>query len=186
MHSGGAQQFGQRSQPAQSVFVCVTGLVVRSPKHSFAAVGAARQGNSRGFQRSSLCLIVLTRALCASLVPRSAKSASALATFFANGCDAEASRSHVKTNAPRRRKFSRARRAPPARREGVGGHAPRLASASNARLAPVSGVDDERASEAQRLPNWRLTRADAGRPPIFDRPRQRGHAEEQADGADVP
>ena len=59
----------------------------RSPKHSFAAVGAARRGHSRGFQRSSLCLIALTRALCASLVPRGAKSASALATFFANGCD---------------------------------------------------------------------------------------------------
>ena len=88
MHSGGVQLFGQRSQPAQSVFFWVTGLVVRSPKHSFAAVGAARRGHSRGFQRSSLCLIVLTRALCASLVPRGAKSASALATFFANGCDA--------------------------------------------------------------------------------------------------
>ena len=33
---------------------------VRSPKHSFAAIGAARRGHSRGFQRSSLCLIVLT------------------------------------------------------------------------------------------------------------------------------
>ena len=33
---------------------------VRSPKHSFAAVGAARRGHSRGFQRSSMCLIVLT------------------------------------------------------------------------------------------------------------------------------
>ena len=86
MHSGGAQKFGQRSQPAQSVLV--TGLVVRSPKLSFAAIGAARRGHSRGFQRSSLCLIVLTRALCPSLVPRSAKSGSALATFFANGCDA--------------------------------------------------------------------------------------------------
>ena len=41
MRSGGAQQFGQRSQPAQSVFLLVTGLVGRSPKHSFAAGGAA-------------------------------------------------------------------------------------------------------------------------------------------------
>ena len=86
MHSGGVQKLGQRSQPRRANF-WVTGLVVRSPKHSFAAVGAARRGHSRGFQRSNLCLIVLTRALCASLVPRGAKSASALATFFANGCD---------------------------------------------------------------------------------------------------
>mmetsp|Transcript_20980 Transcript_20980/g.64995 ORF Transcript_20980/g.64995 Transcript_20980/m.64995 type:complete len:296 (-) Transcript_20980:1311-2198(-) len=48
MHSGGAQKCAQRSQPAQSVFFWVTGLVVRSPKHSFAAVGAARRGHSRG------------------------------------------------------------------------------------------------------------------------------------------
>ena len=98
MHSGGAQKSGQRSQPAQSDFLG-SQLVVRLPEHSFAAVGAARRGHSRGFQRSSLCLIVLTRALCASLVPRGAKSASALATFFANGCDSEASRSHVLTQA---------------------------------------------------------------------------------------
>ena len=86
MHSGGAQLFGQRSRPRRAFF-WGHDWVVRSPKHSFAAVGAARRGHSRGFQRSSLCLIVLTRALCASLVPRGAKSASALATFFANGCD---------------------------------------------------------------------------------------------------
>ena len=50
---------------------------------------------------SSLCFIVLTRALCASSVPRTAKSASALATFFANGCDAEASsRSHMGHSLP--------------------------------------------------------------------------------------
>ena len=90
MHSGGVQLFGQRSQPAQSVFFWSRAWLyfeVRSPKHSSAAVGAARRGHFRGFQRSSLCLIVLTRALCARLVPRGAKSASALATFFANGCD---------------------------------------------------------------------------------------------------
>ena len=89
MHSGGVQLFAQRSQPAQSVFFGSRAhdWFVRSPKHSFAAVGAARRGHSRGLQRSSLCLMVLTRALCASLVPGSAKNASALATFFANGCD---------------------------------------------------------------------------------------------------
>ena len=85
MHSGGAQVCAQRSQPAQSDFSRAWLYVL--PKHSFAAVGAARRGHSRGFQRSSLCLIALTRALCASLVPRGAKSASALATVFANGCD---------------------------------------------------------------------------------------------------
>ncbi len=87
MHSGGVQLFEFSARNPRKAFFFVTGLVVRSPKHSFAAVGAARRGHSRGFQRSSLCLIVLTRALCASLVPRGAKSASALATFFANGCD---------------------------------------------------------------------------------------------------
>ena len=45
------------------------GLVVRSPSHSFAAVGAARRGHSRGFQRPTLCSMVLARALCARLVP---------------------------------------------------------------------------------------------------------------------
>ena len=62
----------------------------RSPKHSFAAVGAARRGHSRGFQRSSLCLIVLTLHCAPAWSPaRSAESASALATFFASasGCD---------------------------------------------------------------------------------------------------
>ena len=147
-----------------------TGPRAKAKANSFAAIGAARRGHSRGLQRSSLCLIVLTRALCASLVPGGAKSASALATFFANGCDAEASRSHVKTNAPRRRKFSRARRAPPARREGVGGHAPRLASASNARLAPVSGVDDERASERGPTRAKLATDARGRRPPSDFRP----------------
>ena len=43
-----------------------------------------------------MCLMALARALCASLIPRSARSASAaLATFFANGCNSEASRSRV-------------------------------------------------------------------------------------------
>ena len=80
MHSGGAQKSGQRSQPAQSDFFWVTtGWSVRSPKHSFAAIGAARRGHSRGFQRSNLCSMVLTRALCASLVPGGARGASALA-----------------------------------------------------------------------------------------------------------
>ena len=83
MHSGGAQKCAQRSQPAQSDFFGGHDWFVRSPKHSFAAIGAARRGHSRGFQRSSLCLIVITRALCASVVPRGAKSESALATFFA-------------------------------------------------------------------------------------------------------
>ena len=91
MHSGGVQLFAQRSQPAQSVFFGSRAwlYLVRSPKHSFAAVGAARRGHSRGFQRLNLCLIILTRALCPSLVPRGAKSGSALATFFANGCDSK-------------------------------------------------------------------------------------------------
>ena len=48
MHSGGAQQFGQRSQPAQSVLEKCRRCTVRSPKLSFAAVGAARRGHSRG------------------------------------------------------------------------------------------------------------------------------------------
>ena len=74
------------------LFVSRAWLYVR--QSTLSAVGAARRGHSRGFQRSSLCLIVLTRALCASLVPRGAKSASALATFFPSGCDSEASRSH--------------------------------------------------------------------------------------------
>ena len=55
---------------------CLSG---RRQKRSFAAVGAARRGHSRGAQRSSLCSMVLTRALCASLVPGCARGASALA-----------------------------------------------------------------------------------------------------------
>ena len=56
MHSGGVQQCAQRSQPAQSDFWGVTGLVVRSPKHSFAAAGAARRRHSRGLRNWAGCL----------------------------------------------------------------------------------------------------------------------------------
>ena len=62
-----------RGQPAQELKNLADGqgwLYVRQ-RRSFAAAGAARGGRSRGTQRSRLCLIVLTRALCASLVPRS-------------------------------------------------------------------------------------------------------------------
>ena len=88
MHSGGAQQFRQRSQPAQSVFFGHGLGCTFANKSTLLPPSAPRVGGiRRGFQRSNLCLIVLTRALCASLVPRGAQSASALATFFANGCD---------------------------------------------------------------------------------------------------
>ena len=60
MHSGGVQLFAQRSQPAQSVFFLVTGLVVpctfAKAKHSFAAIGAARRGHARGnVRRRAAC-----------------------------------------------------------------------------------------------------------------------------------
>ena len=92
MHSGGAQQFGQRSQPAQSYFTGLGCTLYVRQSHSFAAVGAARRGHSRGFQRSSLCLTILTRALCASLVPRSAsKERKRAGNLFRKWLRAEAS-----------------------------------------------------------------------------------------------
>ena len=89
VQSGGVQQCGKRPQPAQrELHLSVRGwfLVVRlyqaaSPLgRPLAAAAAARVGGFRGgLQRASMCLIVLTRAPCASLVPRSARSASASA-----------------------------------------------------------------------------------------------------------
>ena len=83
-----------RNMPAQSTRLHTR----RSPKahlRSFAAVGAARRGHSRGFQRANMFLIVITRALCASLVPRSASKERKRAGNLSEEGLQEASRSHV-------------------------------------------------------------------------------------------
>ena len=84
MRSGGAQQCAQRSQPAQSVFWGVRAWL-RSPSALLLRrASVPRVGGILGASTLQPVFDSPYAALCASVVPRSAKSASALglAPFF--------------------------------------------------------------------------------------------------------
>ena len=118
---------GASAQPARAAFWLARPIRPRSPRHSFAAAGAALRGHSRGLQRPILCFIALARALCALVVPGSAGSARAQPRLFPTWHRADCARCCASAQTPTCT-WSRgaARRAPPAPRARWRGPPPRV------------------------------------------------------------